>query len=377
MTSISFRRPSVRRKTANDYHDLAQDRGFCWLGPEVPNAHVKTEWECPLGHHWMSNYNNIQKGTGCPACATARTADQLRKKPEDYRSLAERRGFHWLGPPMRRVTEKTNWQCEQGHHWEACYSKIQQGRGCPICANERRARKQRHHPSDYHDLARTQGITWLGPSVDNSRMRTEWKCPHDHRWFACYSDIQQGKGCPICAGNAPKTPSDYRVLAKSRGFQWLGSEPSNVDTPTTWRCSHGHEWEATYAHVRQGTGCPTCLGMVNDAYASPLQRQLCDMVDGELNYPEDNRRIDVALPQWRVAIEYDAWYWHGYKLEEDALRDQELLDAGWKILHVRSNARLPTRPELWAAISRLQLGKEQVLEIVLDDWGKGPTIDDI
>jgi len=117
--------------------------------------------------------------------------------------------------------------------------------------------------------------------------------------------------------------------------------------------------------------------MVNDAYASPLQRQLCDMVDGELNYPEDNRRIDVALPQWRVAIEYDAWYWHGYKLEEDALRDQELLDAGWKILHVRSNARLPTRPELWAAISRLQLGKEQVLEIVLDDWGKGPTIDDI
>jgi len=101
------------------------------------------------------------------------------------------------------------------------------------------------------------------------------------------------------------------------------------------------------------------------------------MLSGQLNYPFDNLRIDVALPADKIAIEYDAWYWHGYRLEQDDLRDQELLSAGWQILHIRSNSSLPTQPELHAAISRLTSTNDRVVEIVLDDWGHGPTIADV
>ena len=50
----------------------------------------------------------------------------------------------------------------------------------------------------------------------------------------------------------------------------------------------------------------------------------------------------------------------------------EMIAAGWRVLRVRSNTQLPTREQLDAAIDRLLAGENHV-EIVLDDWGVGPT----
>jgi hypothetical protein len=49
-----------------------------------------------------------------------------------------------------------------------------------------------------------------------------------------------------------------------------------------------------------------------------------------------------------------------------------MIAAGWRVLRVKSNGQLPTRKQLDAAIARLLAGEDQV-EIVLDDWGEGPT----
>jgi len=35
----------MQRKTPDDYHKLAQERGLRWLGTEVPNIQTKTAWE--------------------------------------------------------------------------------------------------------------------------------------------------------------------------------------------------------------------------------------------------------------------------------------------------------------------------------------------
>jgi hypothetical protein len=53
-----------------------------------------------------------------------------------------------------------------------------------------------------------------------------------------------------------------------------------------------------------------------------------------------------------------------------------MIAAGWRVLRVRSNAQLPTRQQLDEAIDCLLEGESQ-LEIVLDDWGVGPTKFDI
>jgi hypothetical protein len=117
------------RKKPDDYHALARARGFRWLGPEAPNTHVKTWWECAEGHRWEMRYNAIQQGGGCPICARERR----RKQPDDYRALAARRCFEWLGPRVSTIVEKTGWKCERGHRREAAYASVARGTGCPHC----------------------------------------------------------------------------------------------------------------------------------------------------------------------------------------------------------------------------------------------------
>jgi very-short-patch-repair endonuclease len=98
------------------------------------------------------------------------------------------------------------------------------------------------------------------------------------------------------------------------------------------------------------------------------------MLGGQLNKPFGLRNIDVAIEVegMEIAVEYDSWYWHAHRQEQDEERDEELLAAGWRVLHVRSNELLPTRAQLEAAIACLVAGEEQT-EIVLEDWGQGPT----
>ena len=240
----------MRRKTPVDYHSLAEERGFRWLGPEVPSTHTKTGWECEQVHRWEAPYSSIQQGRSCPVCA-----GKVPKTPVDYHVLAEERGFRWLGPEVPNTKTKTGWECERGHWWEVPYHSIQQGSGCPICAGS-----VPKMPADYHALAKERGFRWLGPEVSNALTRTSWVCEYGHRWEARYNSIQQGRGCPVCASKVPKTPADYHALAEERGFRWLGPEVPNTSTKTSWECERGHRWEAPYSSIQQGRGCPVCAG---------------------------------------------------------------------------------------------------------------------
>ena len=411
-------------KSPNDYHRLAEERGFRWLGPEVPNIQTNTGWQCEEGHQWEARYNSVQRGTGCPYCAGV-----VRRTPAEYRALAEERGFQWLGPEVTSTRTKTLWQCEDGHEWEACYDKIRQCRGCPVCSDH-----VPKVPADYHALAAEREFRWLGPEVSTSHDHTTWECQKGHRWEASFSKIQYGTGCPFCAGKAPKSPADYYALAEERGFRWLGPEGTRIDIKTGWQCEEGHtwetayaniyggtgcpfcagkapkipadyhalaeergfrwigpevptvltktgwecaerhQWEATYANIQQGRGCPLCVDMVHGARVSQIQRELCDMLGGELNRPFGSYNIDVALRVNGVpiAVEYDCWYWHAGREENEAQRDEAMISEGWRILRVKSSAQLPATVQLETAIDRLLAG-EDYIEIVLDDWGVGPT----
>jgi hypothetical protein len=55
-------------KSSDDYHALAESRGYQWVGPEAANTKTKTFWRCPEKHSWDATYNNIAKRTNCPYC---------------------------------------------------------------------------------------------------------------------------------------------------------------------------------------------------------------------------------------------------------------------------------------------------------------------
>lgn len=242
-----------RRKIPQNYHELAKERGYEWLGPFPSNTHTKTFWRCPEGHEWEAYYHNIQRGTGCPVCVRVEVGERRRIKSPDYYKLAEERGFEWLGSEVSGSQTKTRWKCSEGHEWDACYSHIRRGYGCPYCSGT--ARKT---PGDYYKLAKNRNFEWLGPEVPNSRTKTWWKCSHGHEWETIYATIKNGASCPYCTGSFRKIPRDYCKLAGEMNFEWLGSEAVNTRTKTWWKCPEGHKWEAPYNSLQGGHGCPRC-----------------------------------------------------------------------------------------------------------------------
>ena len=147
--------------TAKDFNELGRRRGYEWLG-QLTNSQKKTWWQCPKGHKWEAIYSKIKLGRGCPYCSNS-----VSKKPEDYHTLANIRGFLWIGPFPQTVDDPSTWQCSNGHQWQAYYGNIKKGIGCPYCSNM--ARKS---PEDYHALANKKNYEWLGPEVNNGRAKT-------------------------------------------------------------------------------------------------------------------------------------------------------------------------------------------------------------
>lgn len=62
-------RPEQVRRTIEDAHALARERGGQFLSPEFGGAKGRYQWRCGgCGHEWITTYNSIQRGSWCPSC---------------------------------------------------------------------------------------------------------------------------------------------------------------------------------------------------------------------------------------------------------------------------------------------------------------------
>lgn len=55
----------------------------------------------------------------------------------------------------------------------------------------------------------------------------------------------------------------------------------------------------------------------------------------------------------KIDIEYDGWYWHKDRQEQDKRRNYYLMDRGYKVLRIRSMEELPTKEQIKQGIDYL------------------------
>jgi len=77
----------------------------------------------------------------------------------------------------------------------------------------------------------------------------------------------------------------------------------------------------------------------------------------------------------KVALEYDEWYWHGYKIKQDEKRYSELAKLGWYVIRVRAHNNIPSQSQIDKALQLVEQGHKKV-SITLKGWGKGKTFAD-
>lgn len=78
--------------------------------------------------------------------------------------------------------------------------------------------------------------------------------------------------------------------------------------------------------------------------------------------------IAIELDDCLINVEYDGWYWHREREEQDRKRDYFLYSNGYKVLRIRSAYALPTNEELFEAIDYLITTNHHHKIITLPDW---------
>lgn len=102
----------------------------------------------------------------------------------------------------------------------------------------------------------------------NSGKKVWWKCKEGHEWKATISHRSNGTGCPYCSNKkVNKGVNDLQTTNPTLAAEWnyklngtlIPSEIlPNSNKKVWWKCSKGHEWQATLNHRTQGRGCPYC-----------------------------------------------------------------------------------------------------------------------
>ncbi len=114
--------------------------------------------------------------------------------------------------------------------------------------------------------------------------------------------------------------------------------------------------------------CGECGLFRNGMMTSHVALKLHDMIgEGIHNYYTGiihnghNINVDIGIPEFKLAIEYDGRYYHKDKIEWDREQSNKLVKNGWKVLRIDSDRDLPTEQELSILINYLKKAEPQTI----------------
>ena len=238
-------------KTLEGMQQLAKSRGGWCLSDTYHHASTRLSWRCAHHHEWLADPYRIVRGSWCPVCARL----QRRGTLEMAQRVAGERDGLCLSTQYESHRVPLEWQCGQGHRWQATFAAIKQGRWCPTCANLGR----RDTLEAMQQVAIQRGGRCLSNVYVNCATALLWECGQRHRWEAVPAGVKHGSWCPVCAKDARcNTLEQVQAIAQQRGGECLSSRYINGITPLAWRCAQGHTWDAAPARIMQGSWCRQC-----------------------------------------------------------------------------------------------------------------------
>jgi hypothetical protein len=181
--------------------------------------------------------------------------ERRRHTLEQMQQVAAERGGRCLSPGYVNTSTPLLWECSAGHRWEQDPRKVLEGSWCRQCHND----SLRHGLPAMQALAQSRGGRCLSTRYINARTPLRWRCSEGHVWDAAPYVIQK-HWCQTCAARRRygHTIDEMRALAHARGGACLSDEYAGTGTKLSWECHRGHVWQTTPTIVLGGSWCPSC-----------------------------------------------------------------------------------------------------------------------
>lgn len=104
-----------------------------------------------------------------------------------------------------------------------------------------------------------KGGRLLSDEYVNNRTKLRIDCGKGHEFEATFNHIKDSQSwCPHCSGTAPLTIHVLKKRAQERKFECLSAEFLGYETKHWFRCPKGHKFSMTPHALNNGRGCRKC-----------------------------------------------------------------------------------------------------------------------
>jgi len=352
-------------------------------------SHRRFWWKCAKGHEWEQGVDNRTKPNhlGCPICSGKRVSSEYNLEKHFPEIAKEWHPTKNLPDTPLSTSPKTPkkvwWMCLKGHaYFASVAARTDRGDGCTICSGkvviyETSLAAQLPEVASLWCYEKNHGLSPNDISPASGK-KVWWQCDKGHQWDAFPYSLKDGARCPYCAGRRVTPEESFGALQPEIAAEWHPTK-NGKRTPfqfTTgsgqkvwWQCSNGHEWNTTiHSRVGQSSNCPLCSRQTSkpDLRIYAEAQLLFDGV--ELRSRVHRYEVDVAIPDLKVAIEYDGAYFHRQKSVKDKNKNKQLEKHGWNLIRVREQPLEKIREHdtiINGALSKSDLNKvfSEVLKI--------------
>ena len=137
------------------------------------------------------------------------------------------------------------------------------------------------------------------------------------------------------------TTNNKEYLLKEWDYENNSIKPDEIVATSNKKvcliCSNNHKWAATVSSRVRGNNCPKC----NPNTSFPEQAIFYYISKVFINtisrYNFDKIELDIFIPEVKVAIEYDGFYFHNFAMQREIIKNKICKDNNIRLIRIREH----------------------------------------
>jgi len=268
-----------KRLTIEYVREQIEREDYKLLTKEYRNNKQKLECICPRGHKYNVSWNDWkQKHSRCPC----RSKYNNRYTIEFIRSEFAKEDYILLATEYVNNSHKLECICSRGHKYKVTWNNWKSHKQrCPYCSKYRNRYTIEFIRSEFAK----EGYKFLTKEYINAQQKLDYICPKGHRHSISWNKWKQGERCPEHANIISKGEIEVRNFIKFLGIEVSPNDRNQIFNPNT----------------------------------------------------EKGLELDIFMPTFNKAVEYNGEYWHRDKknrINNDLLKQKLCKDKNIDLLVV-------------------------------------------
>ena len=175
-----------------------------------------------------------------------------------------------------------------------------------------------------------------------------WLCPKDHDYYAVIKNRtnKRPRGCPYCSGRKVNSENNLKFLFPKIADEWHPTKNKELkpedftygsNEKVWWLCPKNHDYYSVIATrtSKKPSGCPFCSNQSSSPELRILSEFRLIFDDVKNRHKIEGVEIDVYVPKFNVAIEYDGYHFHQGREKNDLEKNKSLQKRNIGVIRVR------------------------------------------